>query len=233
MRERGRATPVDVVLGAILAIGGLAGCSSRADGEVRAGASTASSPTPAPASRGGGSRDVSPDGWSAAGLQGVPYVEESCRVRWAIFDGLRQPLPDPRCTPGAIDPQVTQADIGQTICRYGGFTSSVRPPESISEPAKYTAIRAYGSYDGTYAKPYEFDHLIPLELGGSSSTYNLWPEQDVGLTGPYLANTKDQVEDDLHAAVCAGRVTLVAAQKAIASNWTTAEQVLGVVFGSG
>ena len=39
----------------------------------------------------------------------------------------REPLPDPACTPGAIDPAVTQADIATTICRTG-YTATVRPP---------------------------------------------------------------------------------------------------------
>jgi len=174
-----------------------------------------------------------PDGWTQAGLRGPAFSGESCHVRWAVFQGLDQPLPDPACTPGAIDPDITQSDLDQTVCRPGGFTSTVRPPEAISEPAKYQAMRAYGFYDGRSARPYEFDHLVPLELGGSSSTYNLWPEQDVGATSLYVHNTKDQVEDDLHAAVCAGRVPLSAAQDAIASDWVSAEAVLRVAFGSG
>ena len=34
-------------------------------------------------------------------------------------------LPDPRCTPGSIDPHVTQADIRSTICKKG-WTASGR-----------------------------------------------------------------------------------------------------------
>jgi len=103
----------------------------------------------------------------------------------------------------------------------------------VNEPAKRMLIAAYGDYDGSSASPYELDHLIPLELGGSSSTLNLWPEQNIGGTGTYVHNAKDQVEDDLHTAVCDGQVSLAAAQQAIASNWTTAEAMLDVQFGSG
>src|SRR5579884_2059421 len=42
-------------------------------------------------------------------------------------------LPDPRCTPGAISPAVTQATIGTTICREG-YTETVRPPEPGATP---------------------------------------------------------------------------------------------------
>ena len=41
-------------------------------------------------------------------------------------------LPDPRCTPGADSPAVTQADIGRTIS-HAGWSESVRPPESVTE----------------------------------------------------------------------------------------------------
>src|SRR5579871_4859124 len=43
--------------------------------------------------------------------------------------------PDPRCTPGALNPQVTQATIAQTICR-AGWTATVRPVESVTEAEK-------------------------------------------------------------------------------------------------
>lgn len=66
---------------------------------------------------------------------------------------------------------------------------------------------------------YEVDHLISLELGGSNSPRNLWPEAAQPRPGYH---EKDRVEDELHAAVCAGRVSLRAAQDGIAANWLTA-----------
>jgi hypothetical protein len=52
-------------------------------------------------------------------------------------------LPDPHCTPGAISPAVTQANIESTICS-SGYTETVRPPESITEPEKEASLAAYG-----------------------------------------------------------------------------------------
>ena len=52
-------------------------------------------------------------------------------------------LPDPRCTPGAVSPAVTQANISSTICRRG-YTEKVRPPESVTEPEKKASLAAYG-----------------------------------------------------------------------------------------
>jgi len=85
-------------------------------------------------------------------------------------------------------------------------------------------MRSYGVAGPLSA--YEYDHLVPLGLGGASDTRNLWPELDVGGSGGYTQNAKDAVETELHDAVCAGRVALGPAQQAIASNWTTAMSVL-------
>jgi hypothetical protein len=128
-------------------------------------------------------------------------------------------LPDPSCTPGSIDPAVTQADIRSTICRPG-YTKTVRPPESQTEAFKFDV--AYPAYGVPRAEKTELDHLVSLELGGSNDATNLWPES------PPTPNPKDAVEDALHAAVCSGRVSLAAAQTAIASDWTTAEKRLGL-----
>jgi hypothetical protein len=64
-------------------------------------------------------------------------------------------LPDPRCTPGAIDPAVTQRNISRTIC-VRGYTERIRPPESITEPEKRASLRAYG--DRRPLHDYEYDH---------------------------------------------------------------------------
>ncbi|MFF2133704.1 hypothetical protein ACFVW1_52025 [Streptomyces olivochromogenes] len=41
-------------------------------------------------------------------------------------------------------------------------------------------------------------------------------------------NLKDPVETKLHTAVCTGKVTLAAAQKAIVTDWSTALSKLGL-----
>jgi hypothetical protein len=128
-------------------------------------------------------------------------------------------LPDPRCTPGSVDPAVTQGNLRLTICRPG-YTKTVRPPASATSRFKFDV--AYPAYHEPKSKRTELDHLVSLELGGSNDATNLWPES------PPTPNPKDKVENALHAAICDGRVKLTAAQNAIASNWKTAEQVLGL-----
>jgi hypothetical protein len=131
----------------------------------------------------------------------------------------RGKLPDPRCTPGSIDPAVTQADIRSTICKRG-WTATVRPPEAQTERFKYHV--AYPHYGTPAGERTELDHLVPLELGGSNDATNLWPEY------PPTPNPKDKVENALNHAVCGGRVSLARAQAAIAYDWMTAEKRLGL-----
>ena len=130
-------------------------------------------------------------------------------------------LPDPVCTPGATDPHVTQTTLDTTICRSGGYTSTVRPPVSVTSTEKRSALRAYN--DTAPINTYELDHLVSLELGGSpNSPHNLWPQPGAS------PNPKDKLETALHNLVCTHRMPLADAQTAIATDWiTTYRQVLG------
>jgi hypothetical protein len=120
-------------------------------------------------------------------------------------------------TPGAIDPRVTQANVRSTICR-AGYTATVRPSSSYTTRLKRQQLATtYADFGDKRTGSYEEDHLISLELGGSpTDPRNLWPEPYAGATG---ARVKDRVENRLHAMVCAGSLSLAAAQAAIATNW--------------
>ena len=135
------------------------------------------------------------------------------------------PLPDPHCTPGAVNPQVTQATIASTIC-VSGYTSSIRPPENITEPEKVASAAAYG-YTGSLHTA-EYDHLISLELGGDpNDPANLWVEPNDKPAATTTANSKDVLENRLHDLVCGGQLSLAVAQQAIATNWVGAYQQYG------
>ena len=129
----------------------------------------------------------------------------------------RDGLPDASCTPGVADPRVTQVNIATTICKPG-YSTSVRPPTSVTSPIKAERMAAYGYNDAP--ANYELDHLISLELGGHpSDVKNLWPEP---YSGDFNARQKDQLENKLHDLVCAGRLTLAQAQQAEATDWRAA-----------
>ncbi len=108
-------------------------------------------------------------------------------------------------TPGALNPQVTQATIGETIC-VRGWTATVRPPASFTSALKRTQMAEYGEVGPSSA--FQEDHLISLELGGApDDPRNLWPE-------PYpRAAAVDQIENQLNAKVCTGELTLADAQR--------------------
>lgn len=136
----------------------------------------------------------------------------SCRTR----GGGLLALPDPSCTPGATNPAVTQATIGSTICRTG-WTRTIRPPESVTGPEKRASLAAYGD-QGTLSG-YEYDHLVPLEVGGApNDPRNLWPEPQAGPP----PNIKDKLENRAKALVCRGQVPLDEAQRTIATDWVSA-----------
>jgi hypothetical protein len=134
-------------------------------------------------------------------------------------------LPDPHCTPGALNPAVRQATIYSTICR-AGWTESVRPPEWVTESEKYASLRAYGDGDAVWR--YEYDHLVPLELGGAvNDPRNLWPELNYAAPRGYDLNPKDELEDALRRLVCGGEMRLARAQLLIATNWVAARRRYG------
>src|SRR5512143_2004498 len=79
-------------------------------------------------------------------------------------------LPNSQLTPGDVL-DVTTSDI----C-VPGYSSKVRDvPTSVK-------TQVYHEYGIPSHKPgqYEVDHLISLELGGSNSIRNLWPESYTG-----------------------------------------------------
>ena len=121
--------------------------------------------------------------------------------------------PDPKCTPGALNPAVTQDTIDRTICKRG-WTSTVRPSTSVTNPEKLASIAAYA--DSGSPGDYEYDHLVSLELGGAvNAPRNLWPEPEGS------PNPKDSVENALHRMVCDGEMTLAEAQHIIATDWVS------------
>jgi hypothetical protein len=108
-------------------------------------------------------------------------------------------------TPGVLNPAVTQATLAATICRHG-WTKTIRPPVGYTNDLKLRQLLRYGLHGPPSA--FQEDHLISLELGGHpTDPRNLWPE-------PYpRASAVDRIENELNHRVCAGSLTLAAAQR--------------------
>ncbi|BBX82214.1 hypothetical protein [Mycolicibacterium aubagnense] len=149
----------------------------------------------------------------------------SCQYR---YTASAEPLPDPVCTPGAANPKVTQSNLDSTVCK-SGYTKSIRPPVSVTRVEKQRNAESY-SFTGDLAYA-EYDHLVSLVLGGDpNDSRNLWvePPSPSHRDTDGVNNPKDLVEVKLAAAVCSRRVQLADAQSAIATDWTTALQRLGL-----
>jgi hypothetical protein len=127
--------------------------------------------------------------------------------------------PDPVRTPGAVNPDIHQDGIEQTICNPHWSTRSIRPSADYTNRLKFDQIAEYGDLD-TNPRDYEEDHLIPLELGGNpTDPHNLWPEPYETSIPDGGARSKDAVENYLHREVCTGYLTLEQAQREIVSDW--------------
>jgi len=109
-----------------------------------------------------------------------------------------------------LDPRVTQVTIRVTIA-VSGYTTRVRPPESVTEPIKLSLMREHHYTDSP--ADYELDHFIPLEAGGSSNPSNLWLEPIAE------ARRKDKDENLAHREVVAGVWTLAQGQQCIRAHW--------------
>lgn len=142
--------------------------------------------------------------------QAQPAIVDTARTAAQNDSALRFPIvPDPAKTPGAVL-DVTKADI----C-VPGYSKRVRNvPIEVKR-------RAYANYGIRTHEPgeYEIDHLVSLELGGSNSIRNLWPQSF--RTHPWNAHVKDALENELHRRVCGGTIDLEKAQQIIAHDWVS------------
>lgn len=120
---------------------------------------------------------------------------------------------DRRCTPGALNPDVTQATIHTTIC-VKGWTATVRPPVSYTDRLKRQQMVQYGEVGALSL--YKEDHIVPLEAGGNpTDPRNLFPQPDAP------AHLKDLDENAAQRDICAGRLTLKQAQDQMVAKWVS------------
>lgn len=136
----------------------------------------------------------------------TPEPGAACHYRVAASGAY---LPDPACTPGAANPELTR----EVLCAPGFSTRRYR---RVTEAQKRAVFSRYG-IAAHQAGEYEVDHLIALEDGGSNEAANLWPQP----AGPAPGfHQKDVVETYVHRQVCAGQLDLAQGQQQIARDWT-------------
>jgi len=142
---------------------------------------------------------------------------KTCTLR--MSDGF--PLPDPACTPGAINPTVTTE-----VLQDPNFRTMCIRSQATSEAQKASTYQWYGTPHPTQNtganQTCELDHLISLELGGADTLDNIWPQcgpDGVALSERYFKR-KDGVENYLAKQVREGKMTLGDAQRGIAEDWT-------------
>ena len=126
--------------------------------------------------------------------------------------------PDRRCSPGAYSTGLTK----QVICSPSFRTGAIR---NVPQTEKFAVEREYGMPAAYYGRTMEIDHIVSLELGGSNTIANLYPEPGAGAANYHI---KDRLENRLHALVCSGAIMLRAAQSGIARDW---EALYRHVFG--
>ncbi|MFD7907729.1 hypothetical protein ACFV4F_31050 [Kitasatospora sp. NPDC059722] len=217
-----------LAIAAAVLLAAAAGCSSNTGHTAKPAPTSAAAKGSAPAAGDAAAAHAIPVGVGpkpSYDVQAQPAAG-TCKYHYTAD---KQPLPDPNCTPGATSPAVTQANLNDTVCKPGGYTSGIRPPANITGKEKAENAKSYG-YTGPMGDA-EYDHLISLQLGGDpNDPRNLWvqPPSPDHVPGKGPNNPKDTVETHLHTALCKGQATLAAVQQAIAADWTTAEAKLGI-----
>ena len=158
------------------------------------------------------------DGRASEALQPVETpAAKSCNTH--LTNGF--PVPDPNCTPGAINPSLTLETMQKKT-----FTTKCLRDVATSAQIKTKTYLWYNfkrpANNSGATQTCELDHLISLELGGADTLDNIWPQcgpKRVVLSKRYFKQ-KDMVENYLAAQVRAGNKDLAEVQKGIASDWT-------------
>jgi hypothetical protein len=89
---------------------------------------------------------------------------------------------------------------------------------AASRPARAVIARVFAEYGiaASQRQRYRMDRLVPLDLDGTNSIRNLWPQPARSF------RAKNRLGERLHALVCSGRISLGSAQRAMRKNWRRA-----------
>lgn len=120
---------------------------------------------------------------------------------------------------GVRNPDVTQANIHQTICVPGWSQIERKKLGSHAEEIKKAAMAAAG-IPWSQSRNYELDHDASIEDGGSPTDLGNLSLQPY--FGQYNAHQKDKVEDKIHELICNGTITLDQGYTDLTTNWIAA-----------
>lgn len=142
----------------------------------------------------------------------------------AVPELLARAQPDFSFTPGNL---CTPTDPNFKEYRYPEHIPYCQ--RNVTQQMKQTVADHYGVPQSDWSG-FEFDHLIPLAIGGDSSIDNLWPQPHV-VGAPDGSEGKDKLENDLYLQMKAGTITQAEAVKRIYGWFNAAmlaDQVLKV-----
>lgn len=146
------------------------------------------------------------------------HAPGSCHVRHAA-NGMQ--LPDPACTPGAVNPTVTAE-----VLRNPAFRTGQERDLATSAAMKRRVYAWYGltppAKNRGPDQVCELDHLISIGLGGADTLDNIWPQCGPANVpvGQREFKLKDAVAElSLMREIKAG-ADLRSVQARIAADWT-------------
>jgi hypothetical protein len=149
------------------------------------------------------------------------HAPGSCHVRLAA-NGMQ--LPDPNCTPGAVNPTVTLEVLRDPTFRTGTLRDQLTTAKQKEVVYSWYGIPKPKGNVGPN-QVCEIDHVVSLLAGGSDALSNLWP-QCTFTPGVPVGKREFKIKD-AHAelavakAIRAGQITdLADVQRRIAEDWT-------------
>jgi hypothetical protein len=131
------------------------------------------------------------------------------------------PIPDPKCTPGAVNPTLTLTALNSPAFKTGCVRDEATNAKQKTITYDWYGIKHPAKNTGA-DQVCELDHFISLEIGGADTLDNIWPQcgpSKVGLMNRYFKK-KDIVENYLAWLVKNGQMDLDQAQRGIAADWT-------------
>ena len=133
-----------------------------------------------------------------------PYIE-ALLTAFALLPGLASAFP-------ALNPDVSQATIRETICRPG-YSSIVRPSTTFTNPIKLRLMSEAGIPTENSSK-WALDHRIAIGLGGHPRQLS-----NLQLLTTSENSRKSRIEVKLLCFVCTNAMPLRQAQEELALDW--------------